>query len=469
MADNRLAVPVESLDHEGRGIAHCEGKVIFIEGALPGERVTYSSYRKKKSFEMAQVVDVIKPSFMRVQPKCIHFGVCGGCSMQHLEPRAQVAAKQRVLEDTLWHVGKVKAETILPPVYGMPWGYRQRARLSVRHVLKKGKTLVGFHEKRSSFVADMQLCEILQPKVGAMLPALAQLMDSLTIRDRLPQIEVACGDNVDVLVLRILEPLSLSDEDALRRFADMHGVQFWLQPKGPETVHPFHPLDAPKLSYSLPEFDIKMPFAPTEFTQVNHQLNRTMVHRAIRLLDPQPGERIADFFCGLGNFTLPVARCGAQVLGIEGSPALVRRAQQNAEHNGLAGNAKFAAMNLFEIDEPTLVEMGSSFSREEDSRSEDSLPGDHSRNRFASRVTCHDRPFDKWLVDPPRDGAVELVKAIGDNGPGRIVYVSCSPATLARDAEVLVHVKGYALQSAGVMNMFPQTSHVESIALFERQ
>ena len=461
-------VIVESLDQEGRGIAHCEGKVIFIEGALPGELVTYSSYRRKPSYEQARVVDILKQSFMRVQPKCSYFGVCGGCSMQHLEPRAQVAVKQRVLEDNLARIGKVKPESILPPIYGMPWGYRQRARLSVRHVLKKGKTLVGFREKNGKYVADMQHCEILEPKIGGMLGQLAQLIEGLSIRHALPQIEVAGGDNVDVLVLRILEPLSAADEALLRSFADEHGVQFWLQPKGPDTVVPFHPLDAPALTYTLPEFDIEMPFAPSEFTQVNHQLNRVMVHRAMHLLDPQPGERIADFFCGLGNFTLPMARRGAQVLGIEGSDALVRRAQQNAAHNGLSENANFAAMNLFEIDGPTLEQLGSSFSGGEDSRSEDSLPGDHSRNRLASRVTCHDRPFDKWLVDPPRDGAMELVKAVGDNGPQRIVYVSCSPATLARDAEVLVHVKGYALKAAGVMNMFPQTSHVESIALFEK-
>ncbi len=429
-------VVVESLDHEGRGVAHVEGKVIFIEGALPGERVTYASYRKKPSFENAQVMRIVKPSFMRVEPKCIHFGVCGGCSMQHLEPRAQVAAKQRILEDNLWHIGKVQAESILPPVYGMPWGYRQRARLSVRRVEKKGKTLVGFHEKRSSFVADLTLCEILPPKISALIPALARLMDTLSIRDRLPQIEVACGDQVDVLVLRVLEPPSPADEAALRAFADAHGVQFWLQPKGPDTVYPFHPLEAPALTYTLPEFDVEMPFAPTEFTQVNHQLNRVMVHRAIRLLDPQAGERIADFFCGLGNFTLPIARHGAAVLGIEGSAALVKRAQQNAAHNGLAANAKFAAMNLFEMDELALAELGA---------------------------------FDKWLIDPPRDGAVELIKAIDDRtAPRRIVYVSCNPATLARDAAVLVQTKGYILKAAGVMNMFPQTSHVESIAIFEK-
>lgn len=429
-------VTVESLDQEGRGIAHAEGKVIFIEGALPGESVTYASYRKKPSFEQAQVGQILKQSFMRVTPKCAHFGVCGGCSMQHLEFRAQVSAKQRVLEDNLERIGKVKPEIVLPPIYGQPWGYRERARLSVRHVLKKGKTLVGFHEKRSSFVADMQHCEILPPKIAGLLPLLAQLIEGLSIRDRLPQIEVAVGEQVDVLVLRILQPLSPSDETAIRKFADTHRVQFWLQSKGPETVTPFYPLNLPSLTYTLPEYGIEMPFAPTEFTQVNSALNRVMVHRAIRLLAPQPGERVADFFCGLGNFTLPIARSGAQVLGVEGSAALVRRAGQNAAYNCLAGKTEFRAMNLFEMDESALAGLGS---------------------------------FSRWLVDPPRDGAIELMKSITPEiAPQRIVYVSCNPATLARDAEVLVHVKGYALKAAGVMNMFPQTSHVESIAVFDK-
>ncbi|MBK8569348.1 MAG: 23S rRNA (uracil(1939)-C(5))-methyltransferase RlmD [Nitrosomonadales bacterium] len=429
------SVVVESLDYEGRGIAHADGKVIFIEGALTGERVTYSSYRKKPSFELAQLGQVIKPTFMRVQPKCKHFGVCGGCSMQHMDARAQVAAKQRILEDNLWHIGKVKAQTILPPIYGQPWGYRQRARLSVRHVLKKGKTLVGFREKRGGYVADMQHCEILTPKIAKLLPLLGQLNESFTTRDALPQIEVAVGEHVDVLVLRILQALSPADEEAIKQFADTHAVQFWLQTKGPETVVPFYPLDAPPLTYSLPEFGITMPFAPTEFTQVNADMNRVMVSRAMRLLNPQPNERIADLFCGLGNFTLPIARSGAQVVGIEGSAALVQRAKQNAAFNDLAGNTQFSVMNLFEIDEAALVQLGH---------------------------------FDKMLIDPPRDGAFELVKVLGTDAPGRIVYVSCNPATLARDAEILVHQKGYVLKAAGVMNMFPHTSHVESIALFEK-
>ncbi len=432
----KIPVTVESLDQEGRGVAHAEGKVIFIDGAITGEHVTYAPYRKKPSFENAQLIDILKTSFMRVSPKCPHFGTCGGCSMQHLDPVAQVAAKQRILEDNLQRIGKVTPETLLPPIHGLPWGYRQRARLSARYVLKKSKMLVGFHEKRSAYVADMSSCEILPPKISALIPKLAALLEGLLIRDSLPQIEVACGDQVDVLVLRIMEPLTAADEVTLRAFAEAHAVQFWLQPKGPDTVYPFHPLDAPPLTYTLPEFEIEMPFAPTEFTQVNHQLNRVMVHRAMRLLDPQPGERIADFFCGLGNFTLPIARSGAEVLGIEGSPALVKRAQQNAAHNGLSANTQFAAMNLFEMNEARLAELGR---------------------------------FDRWLVDPSRDGAMELVKAITPEiAPQRIVYVSCNPATLARDAAVLVQAHGYVLKSAGVMNMFPQTSHVESIAVFER-
>jgi len=429
-------VIIESLDHEGRGVAHADGKVIFIEGALTGERVTYSSYRKKSSYEQAQVGTILKQTFMRVQPKCQNFGVCGGCSMQHLEARAQVAVKQRVLEDNLERIGRVKAETILSPIHGQTWGYRQRARLSVRHVLKKGKTLVGFREKNGKYVADMRHCEILPPRIASLLPLLGELNESFTARDILPQIEVAVGEQVDVLVLRILQGLSPSDEAAIKQFADTHQVQFWLQTKGPETIVPFYPVDAPPLTYSLPEFGVIMPFAPAEFTQVNSEMNRLMVSRAMRLLAPQPGERIVDFFCGLGNFTLPIARSGAQVLGIEGSDALVKRARQNAAYNGLPNNAEFKAMNLFEMDEAALGKLGR---------------------------------FDKWLVDPPRDGAIDLMKSISDaTAPRRIVYVSCSPSTLARDAEVLVHEKGYTLKAAGVMNMFPHTSHVESIAVFDK-
>jgi 23S rRNA (uracil1939-C5)-methyltransferase len=428
-------VTIESLDQEGRGIAHADGKVIFIEGALTGETVSYASYRKKPSFELAQMTELHRAASIRVQPACAHFGVCGGCSMQHLDARVQVAVKQRILEESLARIGRVKPETMLPAIYGQSWGYRERARISVKYVIKKSKTLVGFHERRSSFVADMQSCEILAPKIAGLIQPLAKLVEGLSIRDKLPQIEVAVGEHVDALVLRVMAPPSAEDEAALRAFADQHQVQFWLQSKGPETIVPFHPLNAPALSYSLPEFGITMPFAPGEFTQVNSALNRVMVSRALRLLDPQPDEYIVDFFCGLGNFNLPIARSGARVLGVEGSDALVKRAAQNARTNDLSGNTQFAAMNLFEMDEAKLASLGK---------------------------------FDKWLIDPPRDGAMELVKSITPGiAPQLIVYVSCNPATLARDAAELVQ-RGYVLKSAGVMNMFPQTSHVESIAVFEK-
>jgi len=428
-------VTIESLDQEGRGIAHADGKVIFIEGALTGEEVSYASYRKKPAFELAQMTMLHRAASIRVEPKCAHYGVCGGCSMQHLDARVQVAVKQRILEDSLARIGKVKPENIMPAIYGQSWGYRERARISAKYVIKKEKMLVGFHERRSSYVADMQSCEILAPKIAGLIKPLADLFEGLTIREQLPQVEVAVGEHVDVLVLRVMAPLSVDDEAALRAFADLHKVQFWLQTKGPETVKVFYPLDAPALSYSLPEFAVTMPFAPGEFTQVNSELNRVMISRAIRRLEPKAGERIADFFCGLGNFTLPIARSGAEVLGIEGSDALVKRAAQNAAYNGLSANTKFRAMNLFEMTEDLLVSMGK---------------------------------YDKWLIDPPRDGAMELVKSITPAiAPERIVYVSCNPATLARDAAELVQ-RGYALKSAGVMNMFPQTSHVESIAVFER-
>lgn len=428
------SVTIESLDQEGRGVARSEGKVIFIEGALTGETVSYNSYRKKPSFELAQVAQIYKAAAQRVTPKCPHFNKCGGCSMQHLQARAQVAVKQRILEDNLQRIGKVKPQVMLAPIHGQTWGYRQRARISVKYVIKKGKLLVGFHEKHSSFVADMNSCEILAPKIARLLPLLAELINGLSIRDRLPQIETAVGDAVDVLLLRVMQPPSASDETALRNFAEQHRIQFWLQTKGPETAMPFHPLNSSALTYSLPEFGIIMPFSPIDFTQVNSALNRVMVSRAMRLLDPKPGERIADFFCGLGNFTLPIARSGAHVTGIEGSAALVTRARQNAAYNGLAGNTEFTEMNLFGITAESCVKLGR---------------------------------FDKILIDPPRDGAMELVKCmVGEHAPRRIVYVSCNPATLARDAAILVE-HGYLLKSAGVMNMFPHTSHVESIAVFE--
>ena len=427
---------IESLDHEGRGIARHEGKTVFVEGALPRERVLFSSYRRKPNYELATASQILSSSALRVEPRCPHFGICGGCSMQHLDAPGQAAVKQRVLEDAFWHIARTRPEVIYPAICGTAWGYRSRARLSVRLVPKKGGVLVGFHEKCSSYITDMNSCEVLPPKVSALLPVLRHLVGALSIPDRLPQIEVAVGDAVTVLVLRILQPLTAGDETLLRAFADRHEIQFWLQPGGPDSAYPFHSLEAPPLGYTLPDFGLGMQFRPNEFTQVNHGINRMLLRRAISLLQPQTGERIGDIFCGLGNFTLPIARSGAHAFGVEGSPALVRRAEENSALNGLASLTSFAVANLFELMPDTLAGWGR---------------------------------LDKWLVDPPREGAIELVKAIGADGPHRIVYVSCNPATLARDTAVLVHEKGYRLMGAGIANMFPQTSHVESIALFERQ
>jgi 23S rRNA (uracil1939-C5)-methyltransferase len=426
---------IESLDHEARGITRLDGKTIFVEGALPGERVDYVCFRKKPTFEVARTERILKASADRVTPRCPHFGVCGGCSMQHLDSAAQVAAKQRVLEANLWHLGRIKAEQLYSPIYGAPWGYRLRARLSARLVPKKGGMLIGFHERKSSYVADMRQCENLPPHVSALLLPLRELIGGLSISSAMPQIEVAVGENMTALVLRILEPLNAADEESLRAFADRHCVVFYLQPKGPATAYRFYPLDGPKLSYRLPDYDVEHFFSPTEFTQVNHAINRVLVRRALSLLDPQPGERVADMFCGLGNFTLPIARSGASVVGIEGSADLVCRAAENAAANGLAGQVEYGVANLFEATPETLAALGH---------------------------------FDKMLIDPPREGAVELVNSIGGDGPRRIVYVSCNPATLARDAAILVTQKAYRLRGAGVVNMFPNTSHVESIALFER-
>ncbi|MEO1767824.1 23S rRNA (uracil(1939)-C(5))-methyltransferase RlmD [Thiobacter aerophilum] len=430
-----MSARIESLDHEGRGVAHVAGKVVFVEGALPGECVEYRTLRRKSTYELGEVTRVLEASFMRVTPRCPYFGVCGGCLLQHMEPYAQVAAKQRILEDNLARIGKVRPESMLPAIHGPSWGYRHRARMSARLVAKKGGVLVGFHERRSSFIADMHGCEILPPRIARLIDPLRALIGGLSVRERAPQVEIALGERVDALVLRILEPLSADDEVRLREFADAHGIQWWLQPKGPDSVFPFYPLEAPHLSYTLPEFGLDMPFSPTEFTQVNPAINRVLVRRAMALLDPQPGERIADLFCGLGNFSLPMARRGATVVGVEGSSALVARARANAAHNGLAASTHFLAANLFEVTPETLAEWGH---------------------------------FDKMLIDPPRDGAIQVVKALGSDAPARIVYVSCSPATLARDAAVLSHEKGYHLLAAGVVNMFPHTGHVESIALFER-
>jgi 23S rRNA (uracil1939-C5)-methyltransferase len=439
-------INIKSLDMDARGVGHLEnedgspGKVIFVEGALPGERVSFETLRKKKNWESGRMVTLQKASSMRVEPKCPHFWQCGGCSMQHLEPSAQVAMKQRVLEDNLWHIGKTKAEHIMRPMYGPTWGYRYRARLSVRHVAKKGGMLVGFHERHSSYVAEMTSCEIVPPHLSKMLVPLRELISALSIYQQVPQIEVAVGEESTVLVLRIMAPLSPADEKLLKAFADQWNIEWWLQSKGPDTAYPYYP-NKKELYYTLPEFGIRMPFKPTDFTQVNHQINRLLVHKALGLLQVEPTDRVADLFCGLGNFTLPLATQAREVVGIEGSTALTTRALENARANGLADKTSFSTRNLFEVSKDDLVALGK---------------------------------FDRMLIDPPRDGAMALATSLAELRlthpelmPKRIVYVSCSPSTLARDAGILTHHAGYKMSKAGVANMFPHTSHVESIGVFD--
>ena len=457
---------IESLDIEAQGIAHkADGKVVFIEGALPFELVSANVHRRKNNFEQGTVTQIHRESSQRVTPGCpnfgLHAGACGGCKMQHLHVAAQVAVKQRVLEDNLWHLGKVRADNILRPIEGPAWGYRYRARLSVRHVHKKGTVLIGFHERKSRYVADIKECPVLPPHVSALLLPLRALIGSMDAIETCPQIELACGDEVTALVLRHLEPLSDGDKDRLRAFARLHpGVQWWLQPKGLETIHLLDKGGA-QLTYALPEFGVTMPFKPSDFTQVNPWINRVLVARALRLLDVQKHERVIDWFCGLGNFTLPLATQAREVLGIEGAAALVARSRENyvsnqalAPVNRSLSATTFVARNLFEMTPELLVQDGAA---------------------------------DKWLIDPPREGAFALVNALaalhqqainpqssarasaaaGWEAPKRIVYVSCNPATLARDAGVLVQLAGYRCSSAGVVNMFAHTAHVESIALFD--
>jgi 23S rRNA (uracil1939-C5)-methyltransferase len=443
---------VDSIDLEAQGVArNSEGKVVFIEGALPGEEVQVQVGRRKNQWEQGTLIALRHESPLRVRPGCPHFGLhpgaCGGCKMQHLDAGAQVAVKQRALEDGLQHLAKLRPERMLRPIEGPAWGYRYRARLSVRHVAKKGVVLVGFHERKSRYVADMSVCPVLPRKVSDMLLPLRTLVASMDQRDRLPQIELAIGEGnestVTALVLRHLEPLTAADRERLVAFAAEHAVQWWLQPNGPDSVHLLQSGEA-ELAYSLPEYGVTMPFRPTDFTQVNHHINRVLVARAMGLLAPGADERVIDWFCGLGNFTLPIATQAREVLGIEGSEVLVQRARDNAARNGLEKRTSFTARNLFELTPGDLVGFGAAA---------------------------------KWLVDPPREGAFALAKAVADLHaeprpgwlpPQRIVYVSCNPATLARDAGLLVHQGGYRCAAAGVVNMFPHTAHVESMAVFER-
>ena len=426
---------IESSSHDGRGVARIDGKATFVHGALPGERVRLRVVRHHRNFDEAEAEAVLEPSADRVEPACPRFGVCGGCSLQHVAPVAQIESKQQALLDALRHIGHLEPERIFAPIVGSsPWGYRRKARLGVKYVGKKGKVLVGFRERSSSFVTDTERCPVLHPRVGEALTALATQIGSLDIRERVPQVEVAMGDERCILVFRVLAPPSAGDAERLRSFGAAHGFVVYLQEGGLDSIRPLDPPGV-QLTYALPEFDVELEFRPGDFTQVNFEVNRLMVARAVELLRPQPQERVLDLFCGLGNFTLPLARRAAEVVGVEGEAGLVARARANALRNGI-GNARFYTANLYAaLDaEPWLRER-----------------------------------FEAALLDPPRTGAVEVLPLLPRLGVERLVYVSCYPGTLARDAAELVQRHGYRLVGAGAMDMFPHTAHVESIAVFQRR
>ncbi|GAA3922244.1 23S rRNA (uracil(1939)-C(5))-methyltransferase RlmD [Luteimonas lutimaris] len=440
--------PADILDlsHDGRGVARLDsGKTVFIGGALPGERVMAKRTARSRSFDEAVTLEVLQASPDRVEPRCIHFGTCGGCALQHLEESKQILAKQRVLQENLERIGHVAPDAVLPPLTDAAWGYRRKGRFSVRRVEKKGKTLVGFRERDPRFVADLSECHTVIPRVGALITPLSALVDGLDARRDVPQIEFIAGDVTDdhdglALVFRHLQPLSDGDRAALLAFAQAQRLALFLQPGGVDSVHPLWPAD-PQLSFRLPDWDIELKFRPLDFIQVNAGLNRKMIARTLELLDVQPGERVLDLFCGLGNFTLPLARVADAVVGVEGDSGLVVRARENAGHNGLA-NAQFHAADLAQ-----------------------DLSG-HAWMR-AGPSAAPGAGFDRLLLDPPRSGADVVLRQLPLKGLKRIVYVSCHPASLARDAGYLVNERGWKLRAAGVMDMFPHTAHVESIAMFE--
>jgi len=425
-------VAVESLGHDGRGVAHLGGKAVFIDGALPGETVAIDYLATHRNYDEARVRTVHEPSPHRVEPKCLHFGVCGGCSLQHLEAGEQILAKQQVLMDNLHRIGRVTPDEVLPPLRGPVWGYRGKARLGIKDVVKKGRVLVGFREKRGSYVADLQRCEVLHPSVGERISVLVDLITGLKARARIPQVEVAVTGSVTALVFRHLDALAEADLEMLKAFARDQDFHVYLQPGGPDSVRPLWPEDS-TLSYSLPAQGIDLEFRPTDFTQINSAINRLMVERVLQLLEPMSSYRVLDLFCGLGNFTLPLARHAGEVVGIEGDAGLVARARDNAIRNGI-GNAAFhvADLAVSQIEAP-----------------------------WAGQT------YERILLDPPRSGAAAALDIVGNIRPGRVVYVSCHPGSLARDAARLVEEFGYRLLAAGVMDMFPHTAHVESIALFE--
>ncbi len=425
---------IESLSHEGRGVARIEGKTTFVHAALPDEEVMFKFTRTHRSYDEGMTEEVIKASPMRVEPKCPHFSVCGGCNLQHMDPEEQIKFKQSVLLENLQHIGKVEAEEILEPLTGPYWGYRHKARLGVKNVPKKGRVLVGFREKFSSYIAPMESCVILHPKIGLALMDLSELIEGLTINNKVPQIEVAVGDDATALIFRVLETPSTDDIEKLIEFGKEKEFQIYIQPKGPDTVKLLYPETA-ELSYKLADHGVDFYFKPNDFTQINVDINKKMINRAIEFLDLDGTEKVLDLFCGLGNFTLPISKKVKEIIGVEGDKTLVERAKINAERNGIT-NAKFYAADL---------------------------------TQDVTAMPWMQEIPDKVLIDPPRSGAMDVIPQIMKFAPKRIVYISCHPATLARDAGILVNEYGYKMKKAGVMDMFPHTAHVESIAVFDKK
>lgn len=430
---------ITDLSHDGRGVTRVDGKAVFVSGALLDEHVLLRLRKRHRHFDEAEVVELITRSPHRVEPRCRHFGECSGCSLQHLDADSQIATKQRVLTENFERIGKVTPQLWLPPLTDQSWGYRRKGRLSVRNVVKKGRVLVGFREETNhAFVADIQQCEVMHPALGPKIGLLAELINGMDAASDIPQIEFAAGDDTMALVFRHMQALSESDLAKLTAFGQQHDLAIYLQPGGNSSVHPLWP-ENPRLAFRILSGevavdDVELEFQPLDFVQVNAGMNVRMMARTMELLDPQPTDRVLDLFCGLGNFTLPIARRVAEVVGVEGEHGLVERAAQNAARNGIS-NARFQVANLFE----------------------DQRSADWAR-----------QPWDKMLLDPPRAGADKVLEYLPHKQTRRIVYVSCHPASLARDAGILVNQHGFTLKSAGVMDMFPHTSHVESIAVFMR-
>lgn len=428
-----LELKIESLSHDGRGIASLDGKKIFIDNALPGETVLFKYLRRRSRYDEGVAMEIIASSANRVEPLCRHFSVCGGCSLQHMRPGHQIKHKENILLEQLEHIGKVRPQRVLAPLAGPVWGYRHKARLGVKHVTKKDKVLVGFREKRSAFIADIDRCEVLHPAAGTLIPSLKALLSELDAYNSIPQIEVAIDDTSTVLVLRHLQKLTAGDDKKLRDFEQKHNMTFYLQPGDEESVIPLQERKEPGLAYRIGE-DILIRFEPLDFTQINMAMNRNMVAKVLELMVPDKQDVVLDLFCGLGNFTLPLAKSVNRITGIEGSKKLVERARFNAELNRI-GNTEFRQADLY------VEKLEASFLNKE---------------------------YNKLLLDPPRSGAREIIERMELKNTERVVYVSCNPATLARDAGILVNNKGFNLASTGVMDMFPHTTHVESIAVFEK-